>query len=87
MLEKTELARRLVGEHIDTYAFPDGRFEARWKGLSLPYSVFDRDQQHVTHAAVTEHKRLSEVLYQSALISTLAPIFDTQSRRYALLRR
>ena len=62
MLEKTELARGLVGEHVDTYAFPDGRFEARWKGLSLPYSVFDRDQQHVTHAAVTENKRLGEVL-------------------------
>ena len=31
-------------------------------GIPLPYSVFDRDQQRVTHAAVTENKSLSAVL-------------------------
>ena len=34
----------------------------RWKGFSLPYRVFDADQQRVTHAAITENKRLSEAL-------------------------
>jgi hypothetical protein len=28
----------------------------RWKGYSLPYTVFDKDQR-VTHAAITENKR------------------------------
>lgn len=39
----------------------NGRFEVRWKGQSLPYKIFDMDQR-VTHAAVTENKRLSAVL-------------------------
>lgn len=39
----------------------DGRLEFRWKGVSLPYSAFDKDQR-VTHAAVTENKRLGAVL-------------------------
>lgn len=62
MLEETEISRSLVGKYVDTYAWADGRFEVRWKGFSLPYSVFDPDQQRVTHAAITENKRLSEVL-------------------------
>lgn len=35
--------------------------DIRWKGVSIPYSVFDKDQR-VTHAAITENKRLSAVL-------------------------
>ncbi|TCA27995.1 ISNCY family transposase, partial [Rhizobium leguminosarum bv. viciae] len=35
--------------------------DVRWKGHSLPYKVFDKDQR-VTHAAITENKRLSDVL-------------------------
>jgi transposase len=61
MLEENELSRVLVGKYVDTYAFVDGRFEVRWKGQALPYRVFDMDQR-VTHAAVTENKRLSAVL-------------------------
>ena len=62
MLEESEVTRGLVGKYVDTYAWPDGRFEVRWKGFSLPYRVFDPDQQRVTHAAITENKRLSEAL-------------------------
>ncbi len=62
MLEESEISRGLVGKYVDTYAWPDGRFEVRWKGFSLPYRVFDPDQQRVTHAAITENKRLSEAL-------------------------
>ncbi|MGL4311622.1 MAG: ISNCY family transposase [Paracoccaceae bacterium] len=62
MLEETEVSRGLVGKYVDTYAWPDGRFDVRWKGFSLPYHVFDPDQQRVTHAAITENKRLSEAL-------------------------
>jgi hypothetical protein len=62
MLEETEVSRGLVGKYVDTYAWPDGRFEVRWKGFSLPYHVFDPDQQRVTHAAITENKHLSAAL-------------------------
>lgn len=61
MLEENEVTRGLVGKYVDTYAFVDGRFEVRWKGQSLPYRIFDMDQR-VTHAAITENKRLSAVL-------------------------
>jgi hypothetical protein len=46
---------------VDTFAFPDGGFEVRWKGVSIPYTVFDKDQR-ATHAAITENKHLSAVL-------------------------
>ena len=61
MLEETEVTRGLVGRYVETYAFADGRLDVRWKGHSLAYRVFDKDQR-VTHAAITENKRLSDVL-------------------------
>ncbi|TCU24408.1 ISNCY family transposase [Rhizobium azibense] len=61
MLEETDITRGLVGRYVETYAFADGRLDVRWKGHSLPYRVFDKDQR-VTHAAITENKRLSDVL-------------------------
>jgi len=61
ILEQNEITRGLLGKYVDTFAFPDGRLEIRSKGVSLPYSAFDKDQR-VTHAAVTENKRLGAVL-------------------------
>jgi transposase len=61
ILEENEVTRGLPGKYVDSYEFPDGRLEFRWKGVSLPYSVFDKDQR-VTHAAITENKRLGAVL-------------------------
>ena len=61
ILAENEITRGLPGKYVETYAFPDGGFEVRWKGVSIPYSVFDKDQR-VTHAAITENKRLSAVL-------------------------
>lgn len=61
-LEANDLTRGLVGKYVDTFMFPDGRLEVKWKGIPLPYRVFDRDQQRVTHAAITENKSLSAVL-------------------------
>ena len=61
MLEENEISRGLVGKYIDTYAFADGRLEMRWKGVTLPYKMFDKDQR-ITHAAVIENKRLGDVL-------------------------
>ncbi|MFK0278128.1 ISNCY family transposase, partial [Ensifer sp. NPDC090286] len=61
MLEETEVTRGLAGRYVETYAYADGRLDVRWKGHSLPYTIFDKDQR-VTHAAITENKRLSDVL-------------------------
>lgn len=61
MLEETEVTRGLVGRYVETYAYADGRLDVRWKGYSLPYRMFDKDQR-VTHAAITENKRLGDVL-------------------------
>lgn len=61
MLEETEVTRGLVGRYVETYAYADGRLDVRWKGYSLPYKTFDKDQR-VTHAAITENKRLGELL-------------------------
>ncbi|MCJ8150995.1 ISNCY family transposase [Shinella sedimenti] len=61
MLEETAVTRGLVGRYVETYAYADGRLDVRWKGHSLPYQVFDKDQR-VTHAAITENKRLGDVL-------------------------
>ncbi len=61
ILEENEITRGLPGKYVDSYAFADGRLEFRWKGVSLPYSAFDKDQR-VTHAAITENKRLGAVL-------------------------
>jgi hypothetical protein len=61
ILAENEITRDLPGKYLDSYEFADGRLEFRWKGVSLPYSVFDKDQR-VTHAAITENKHLSAVL-------------------------
>jgi len=61
MLEETDVTRGLVGRYVETYAYADGRLDVRWKGSSLPYTVFDKDQR-VTHAAITENKRLGDIL-------------------------
>ncbi|PSJ49993.1 ISNCY family transposase [Pseudaminobacter soli (ex Li et al. 2025)] len=61
LLEENAVTRGLVGRYVETYAYADGRLDVRWKGHSLPYWVFDKDQR-VTHAAITENKRLSDVL-------------------------
>jgi hypothetical protein len=61
MLQETEVTRGLAGRYVETYAYADGRLDVRWRGHSLPYTVFDKDQR-VTHAAITENKRLGDVL-------------------------
>ncbi len=61
MLEINEISRGLVGKYVDTYAFADGRLQVRAKGQLLPFTVFDKHQR-VSHAAITDNKRLGEVL-------------------------
>jgi hypothetical protein len=61
MLRPDKTPAAVAGKPVDIYDFPDGRLEIRWKGLPLPYSVFDH-LQRVSHAAIIENKRLGEVL-------------------------
>lgn len=61
ILEPNDLTLGLAGKYVDTYEFPDGQLEIRARGVSLPYRMFDKEQR-VTHAAITESKRLTEVL-------------------------
>ncbi len=61
ILDENDLTRGVAGQYVDTYKFADGRFDVRWKGVSLPYRVFDKDQR-VTQASIVENKRLSEAL-------------------------
>ena len=61
ILERNEVSEGLGGKYVDLYDFPDGRLEVRWKGCSLPYRVFSKDQR-VTHTAIVENKRLGHAL-------------------------
>jgi len=61
-LEVNDLTRGLVGKYVDVYEMPDGRLQARAKGVAPPCSIFDPHQQRVTHAAITENKHLSAIL-------------------------
>lgn len=73
MLEETEITRDLVGKYVETYVFADGRIDIRWKGISLAWRAFDHNQQHVTHAAIIENKRLGEVLAYAKALQEAAP--------------
>lgn len=82
MLEETELTRGLVDQYVDTYAFADGRLQVRWKGISLLYTAFDKDQR-VSHTAIVENKRLSAALaYVKEMQDSLpAPRVKTNSEK------
>ncbi|MDR6759740.1 hypothetical protein J2Y48_005058 [Mycoplana sp. BE70] len=60
----------------------------RWKGHSLPYRTFDKDQR-VTHAAITENKRLSDVLayIKERQEQKSAPVVKTNSDKNGYVRR
>ena len=47
--------------YVELYDFIDRPMEVRWKGVSLPYRVFSKDQR-VSHTAIVENKRLGHAL-------------------------
>jgi hypothetical protein len=61
ILERSELADKLAGQYVEVYDFTDRPLEVRWKGHSLPYRVFSKDQR-VSHTAIVENKRLGHAL-------------------------
>lgn len=60
-LEVNDLSRGLVGKYVDVYEMADGRIQVRAKGVALPHSILN-PQRRITHAAITENKRLGAVL-------------------------
>ena len=46
---------------VEVYDCSDRPLEVRWKGHSLPYQIFCKDQR-VSHTAIVENKRLSLAL-------------------------
>jgi transposase-like protein len=61
MLVRNEITEALAGQCLDIYHFADGQVDVRWKGLSLPYRVFDKEQR-VNQAEIVENKRLGAAL-------------------------
>ncbi len=61
ILDRSELADKLAGQYVEVYDFADRPLEVCWKGHSLPYRVFSKDQR-VSHTAVVENKRLGHAL-------------------------
>ena len=61
ILERSPVSEKLGGQYVELYDFPDRPLEVRWKGVSLPYRVFEKDRR-VSHAAVVENKRLGQAL-------------------------
>ncbi|APO77569.1 MULTISPECIES: ISNCY family transposase [Rhizobium] len=88
MLEETDVTRGLAGRYVETYAYADGRLDVRWKGHSLPYKTFDKDQR-VTHAAITENKRLGDVLtyIKERQDQQSKPVVMTNSEKNGYVRR
>jgi hypothetical protein len=61
VLEPDELTRRLRRRKVRIYDFPDGTLDIRYRGRSLPFTVFDKVRQ-VRQADVVSNKRLSAAL-------------------------
>jgi transposase len=61
ILERNKTSEELAGKYVDLYDHTDGQLEVRWKGISLPYRVFAKDQR-ITQTAIVENKRLSHAL-------------------------
>jgi hypothetical protein len=51
----------VAGQYVEIYHFADGQVDVRWKGQSLPYTAFDKEQR-VSQATVVENKRLGAAL-------------------------
>jgi hypothetical protein len=61
LLTRNEVTETIAGQYVEIYHFADGQVDVRWKGLSLPYMAFDKEQR-VSQATVVENKRLGAAL-------------------------
>lgn len=61
ILAPNDVPEAIAGEHVEIYDRADARLDIRWRGHSLPYSVFDKEQR-VGQGAIVENKRLGATL-------------------------
>ena len=61
ILTRNGITEAIAGECIEVYDYADDRLDIRWRGHSLPYSVFDKAQR-VGQGEVVENKRLGAAL-------------------------
>jgi transposase len=61
LLPDTPANRRLIGQYVEVFQYPDGRVEIRVGGGALPYSTYDKSGA-VDQGAIVENKRLGSVL-------------------------
>jgi hypothetical protein len=70
ILERNNVTEELAGKYVELYDYPDRLMEVRWKGVSLPYRVFSKDQR-VRHTAIVEKKRLGQTPCKDLKITSL----------------
>lgn len=61
LLADTPQSRRLAGDHVEIYHYPDGRIEPRVDGTALPFTTYDKLCE-IDQGAIVENKRLGHVL-------------------------
>ncbi|HEX3435917.1 MAG TPA: ISNCY family transposase [Pseudacidobacterium sp.] len=88
ILDRNDISESLAGKYVELYDYFDRPLEVRWKGVSLPYRVFSKDQR-VNHTAIVENKRLGHAL---ALVKAqqdlrLAPKVMTNSEKTGYRKR
>ena len=71
-LAVNDLTRALIGKYVDVYEHGSGRLQVRAQGVSLPHTVMNQERR-ITHAAITENKRLSAVLEHIKIEQDKAP--------------
>jgi hypothetical protein len=83
LLEPSEVTRDLHRKRVTVYDYPDGRLAIRYKGIGLPYRIFDKLRQ-VDQGRITENKRLEAAL---ALIHLEQEQHPQQRSQHAPRRR
>jgi hypothetical protein len=61
VLARCDATEAIAGEYVEVYHYADGRLDIRWRGCSLPYTIFGKDQR-VGHGEIVENKWLSAAL-------------------------
>ncbi len=69
------MSEKLGGQYVELSDYPDRPLEVRWKGVSLPYRVFEKVRR-VSHAAVVENKRLGHTRTRSRKAAAGTPARD-----------
>lgn len=67
LLTDTPQSRRLAGDYVEIYHYPDGRIEPRVNGTALPFTTYDKLCE-IDQGAIVENKRLGHVLQVAQLV-------------------